>query len=341
MTTDMKIEKSTAYLIKQIIGQLSEADSYTTRIKEEWVRLLVERETDDEMVTEMEEDLKSVRDLLEEIQEKSLALRHISYRLKQEWLWKIAGHPEQSCYISDNNHVVYMDDKIELKGRKMERQRMKQTQKLIKQTLENPGAGVHQTNMNKNIDQDSYIEGVEELVKNLWIAESAIQCSEEGRISLLRWAARSAVGGKWASDEYIQKIVAFARTNPEHFSKEDLEILEKYGSDLNSHIFDVFKYKENKILGDIKNYIKGTYESNGSNHYVGNTGLQTVDIWRSISGPDGLRETCRNNVLKYLSRYGKKDGLNKTDLLKAIHYLLIMIYHDFFEGSLGYNSLDD
>jgi len=41
---------------------------------------------------------------------------------------------------------------------------------------------------------------------------------------------------------------------------------------------------------------------------------------------------CLGNVLKYASRYGKKDGANRTDLMKIMHYTLLAINeHDLKE----------
>ena len=39
-------------------------------------------------------------------------------------------------------------------------------------------------------------------------------------------------------------------------------------------------------------------------------------------------------MLKYAQRYGKKDGRNRKDLLKIIHYAIIMLHvHDLNEGN--------
>ena len=37
---------------------------------------------------------------------------------------------------------------------------------------------------------------------------------------------------------------------------------------------------------------------------------------------------CQANILKYGSRYGDKDGLNKRDLLKVIHYAMLLLHFD-------------
>jgi hypothetical protein len=37
---------------------------------------------------------------------------------------------------------------------------------------------------------------------------------------------------------------------------------------------------------------------------------------------------CQANILKYGSRYGSKDGRNKIDLLKVIHYAMLLLHFD-------------
>lgn len=76
------------------------------------------------------------------------------------------------------------------------------------------------------------------------------------------------------------------------------------------------------ILNDLASYIDGTYDQ----HYVGNKEIQTVDFWESLGSLD---TTARDTAIKYLARYGKKNGKNRKDLLKALHYIVLMIYiHD-------------
>ena len=36
------------------------------------------------------------------------------------------------------------------------------------------------------------------------------------------------------------------------------------------------------------------------------------------------------NILKYAQRYGKKDGKNKKDLMKVIHYAIIQLSQDHY-----------
>lgn len=79
-----------------------------------------------------------------------------------------------------------------------------------------------------------------------------------------------------------------------------------------------YKYDENVYLDEVKKYLDSTY----GQHYVAKD-IQVVDIWNSL---DSLETTSRDTAIKYLCRYGKKDGKNKKDLLKAIHYIILMMY---------------
>ena len=80
-----------------------------------------------------------------------------------------------------------------------------------------------------------------------------------------------------------------------------------------------YRYNEDKNIQKFIKYIEGTYNQ----HYVGNGEIQTVDFWESLGS---LETTARDTAIKYLARYGKKDGRNEKDLLKAIHYIILMMY---------------
>ena len=81
-----------------------------------------------------------------------------------------------------------------------------------------------------------------------------------------------------------------------------------------------WKYDEGKILREIEQYLSSTY--NG--HYVGDESkVQTLDLIDSIGDAEAF---CRSNAIKYLSRFGKKSGKNRLDILKVIHYA-ILLYH--------------
>jgi len=87
-----------------------------------------------------------------------------------------------------------------------------------------------------------------------------------------------------------------------------------------------YRYNENKTLEELKSYIDGTY----GQHYSRAKFQATEFI---IDGGHG-EGFCIGNVLKYAQRYGKKDGRNRKDLLKIIHYAIIMLHvHDLNEGN--------
>jgi hypothetical protein len=81
-----------------------------------------------------------------------------------------------------------------------------------------------------------------------------------------------------------------------------------------------WKYEENKTLKEIEQYLSSTYHS----HYTSEQSkTQTLDLIESIGDAEPF---CRSNAIKYLSRFGKKNGKSKQDILKAIHYC-VLLYH--------------
>ena len=79
-----------------------------------------------------------------------------------------------------------------------------------------------------------------------------------------------------------------------------------------------FKYNEEETLKQLTQYITGTY----GEHY-NNNNIQALDLIASLGDAEAF---CRSNAIKYLSRYGKKNGKSKQDLLKAMHYC-VLLYH--------------
>jgi len=79
------------------------------------------------------------------------------------------------------------------------------------------------------------------------------------------------------------------------------------------------KYGEDEILNMAKDYITGTYRG----HYTTKgSNIQTLDLIESVGDAEAF---CRSNAIKYLSRYDKK-GFPKKDILKAVHYC-VLLYH--------------
>lgn len=81
------------------------------------------------------------------------------------------------------------------------------------------------------------------------------------------------------------------------------------------------KYHEDEFLTEALDYIKKTY----TQHYVSGSDkdLQLIDLW---AARNSALETSLNTAMKYILRYGKKNGYNKLDLLKAIHYITFVAY---------------
>jgi len=82
-----------------------------------------------------------------------------------------------------------------------------------------------------------------------------------------------------------------------------------------------YKYNEGELMKQLKEYVDSTYDQ----HYSKNKYQATEFI---IDGGHGMG-FCIGNILKYAQRYGNKDGYNRKDLLKVLHYALISLYiHD-------------
>ena len=90
-----------------------------------------------------------------------------------------------------------------------------------------------------------------------------------------------------------------------------------------------WKYHEDVILKEVRDYLGGTYNA----HYASSESkTQTLDLIESVGDAEPF---CRSNAIKYLSRFGKKNGKSKQDILKAIHYC-ILLYH--FAGLCNENT---
>ena len=78
-----------------------------------------------------------------------------------------------------------------------------------------------------------------------------------------------------------------------------------------------YKFKEDKILNEVKAYIGNTYEQ----HYA-NGKYQATDMIIDSGHGEGF---CVGNIMKYAMRFGKKDN-KKAELMKIIHYAIIAMY---------------
>ncbi len=88
------------------------------------------------------------------------------------------------------------------------------------------------------------------------------------------------------------------------------------------------KYEEDKGIKDLQDYISTTY---GGHYTSQNNNVQTLDLIESVGDAEAF---CRSNAIKYLSRYDKK-GQAKRDILKALHYTLLLYYFS------GHTQIDE
>ena len=108
-------------------------------------------------------------------------------------------------------------------------------------------------------------------------------------------------------DPYNTKTINF-------ISEPEKKIIE----DTNRNGF--WKYEEDKTLKSLEDYMVSTYRS----HYTSEESkTQVLDLIESIGDAE---QFSRSNAIKYLSRFGRKNGKSKSDLLKALHYC-VLLYH--------------
>ena len=95
------------------------------------------------------------------------------------------------------------------------------------------------------------------------------------------------------------------------------------------------KYHEEEILKDVEEYVSRTYNGHytGTKHEYRN--VQTIDL---MASRDLASSFCQSNILKYGSRYGSKDGRNKKDLMKVIHYAMLLLHFDEHYGKPSITS---
>ena len=87
-----------------------------------------------------------------------------------------------------------------------------------------------------------------------------------------------------------------------------------------------YKFNEGALIKELQDYIDSTY----GGHYSKNNFQSTEFI---IDCGHGMGFAI-GNVLKYAQRYGKKDGFNRDDLMKILHYTLIAMHtHDLNEDN--------
>lgn len=85
----------------------------------------------------------------------------------------------------------------------------------------------------------------------------------------------------------------------------------------------LYKFDEERILNELKDYIDATY-----NQHYSKTKFQAAEIILDSGLGTGF---CMGNVLKYAQRYGRKGDREdwRKDLMKVLHYAIIQLHvHD-------------
>jgi hypothetical protein len=80
-----------------------------------------------------------------------------------------------------------------------------------------------------------------------------------------------------------------------------------------------FKYNEDAIIEQLRDYISNTYKQ----HYsAGDDKIQTLDLIEACGDGEAF---CRSNILKYASRYDRK-GSARMDIMKVLHYAVLLMH---------------
>jgi len=78
-----------------------------------------------------------------------------------------------------------------------------------------------------------------------------------------------------------------------------------------------YKFNERDLIAELQAYIDETY----GEHYS-KSKFQSSEFIMDCGHGMGF---FLGNVLKYAQRYGKKDGYNRKDLFKILHYALLAL----------------
>ena len=126
----------------------------------------------------------------------------------------------------------------------------------------------------------------------------------------------------FSNAEIERQSLEYKMTINEHSGYVDLTKTPVTMTDKPNHLW---KYNEDKILKDVENYVTTTYHGHYCGDSDGYADIQTIDLMAAKRLAAGF---CQANILKYGSRYGDKDGRNKRDLMKVIHYAMLLLHFD-------------
>ena len=140
--------------------------------------------------------------------------------------------------------------------------------------------------------------------------------------------ARTEISGKYNTKWTPGAIDKYQDTTPCPYIKKSIMTTNEYMRKLQkerirTHENKNYKFSEAEILFDIQSYIDDTYSS----HYA-QAPKQATELIIENGHGEGF---CIGNIIKYAQRYGKKEGHNKADLMKVIHYAIIQLSQDHYK----------
>lgn len=141
----------------------------------------------------------------------------------------------------------------------------------------------------------------------------------------IRWEddGFSLTGNPYASSDVFNfgspaAAVTFSNNHSATMSSQSFNL--NVGTSQKSNQEHFWKFGEGETLKAVNDYIVSTYNA----HYASEKSkVQVLDMIDAIG--DGV-PFCRDNLIKYSSRFGKKDGMSRLDALKIIHYG-VLLYH--------------
>lgn len=82
-----------------------------------------------------------------------------------------------------------------------------------------------------------------------------------------------------------------------------------------------WKYGEGLAIAKLEDYIRSTYKG----HYAagGREDIQAFDAILAAGHGIGF---CVGDIIKYSMRLGKKDGWNRKDVMKMLHYSILLLH---------------
>lgn len=133
--------------------------------------------------------------------------------------------------------------------------------------------------------------------------------------------------------ELRKYIVAYANVCDElrnTTEKENMSEKINYDPETGDIVNPNYKFKELDYLKEVLAYIDATY----SEHYASEE-PDSPQAFEGIVAAGNGKGFAMGNIQKLSARYGKKEGYNRKDLMKIIHYGVLMLHvHDKREARL-------